>query len=43
VCFHTDLKVLEEFENGSNVIEDSFEYLLEELPRRAYATVSWNL
>jgi cytochrome P450 len=38
VAFHTDLKVLETFEDGQNVIEQSFEYLLEELPRRAYAT-----
>jgi cytochrome P450 len=37
VAFHTDIKVLENFEDG-NVIEQSFEYLLEELPRRAYAT-----
>ncbi|KAH9258164.1 hypothetical protein BASA81_003748 [Batrachochytrium salamandrivorans] len=37
VCFHTDLGVLDDFETV-NVIEDSFEYLLEELPRRAYAT-----
>src|SRR5690606_34629206 len=38
VAFHADLKVLETFEDGENVIEQSFEYLLEELPRRAYAT-----
>ena len=38
VAFHTDLKVLETFDDGENVIEQSFEYLLEELPRRAYAT-----
>jgi len=29
---------LETFDDGPNVIEQSFEYLLEELPRRAYAT-----
>jgi cytochrome P450 len=38
VSFTTDLKALETFEDGPNVIEQSFEYLLEELPRRAYAT-----
>jgi len=37
VAFHTDLKVLDTFDQ-ENVIEQSFEYLLEELPRRAYAT-----
>jgi len=38
VAFHTDLRALETFEDGPNVIERSFEYLLTELPRRAYAT-----
>lgn len=37
VAFHNDMKTLETFEDG-NVVEASFEYLLEELPRRAYAT-----
>ena len=37
VAFNTDLGCLASFEDGENVIEQSFEYLLEELPRRAYA------
>lgn len=34
VCFHSDLRALETFEQGPNVIEESFEYLLE-VSRRA--------
>jgi cytochrome P450 len=37
VAFDYDLGVIERFEEGPSAIEASFEYLLEELPRRAYA------
>jgi len=37
VSFDYDLGCIERFEEGQHEIEESFEYLLEELPRRAYA------
>lgn len=38
VCFNQDLGVLETFEDGPSDLERAYEYLLDELPRRAYAT-----
>ncbi|CAK9102201.1 4-cineole 2-exo-monooxygenase) (1 [Durusdinium trenchii] len=37
VSFDYDIGAIEGFEDGEHPIEESFEYLLEELPRRSYA------